>query len=76
MNTIKLERLTRKRDFYTNAPDWVKTFWPTQSSFDWFIKSRNQTLTEQGALLRLGRDYFIDSERLAVSVETELGGAA
>jgi hypothetical protein len=76
MNVIKLERLARKRDFYSTAPDWVKTFWPTQSSFDWFIKSRTQTLTEQGALMRLGRDYFVDAERLAIAVETEMGGAA
>ena len=76
MNVTKLDCLARKRDFYKNSPNWVKTFWPTQSSFDWFIKSRTQTLTEQGALMRLGRDYFVDAERLAIAVETEMGGAA
>jgi hypothetical protein len=75
-SNTKLERLSRKRDFYTNAPDWVKTFWPTQASFDWYLKSRNKPLTEQGALQRLGRDYFVDAERLALAVENELGVTA
>lgn len=62
MSTIKLARIRRKPDYYSNdAPPWVRNVWPRPESFDWFIKHRRTELVESGAVVRLGRDYFVDS---------------
>lgn len=62
MVSIKLARIRRKPDYYQNdAPAWVRNVWPRPESFDWFIKNRRAELVESGAVVRLGRDYFVDS---------------
>lgn len=62
MTTPKLARIRRKPDYYKNdAPDWVRNVWPRIQSFNWFIKNRRAELLEAGAVVRLGRDYFVDT---------------
>ena len=61
---MQLEALRRKRDYYNAdiAPGWVRTIWPGVNSFDWFIKHNRAELIARGAILRVGRDYFINGE--------------
>lgn len=62
MPPLKLTRIRRKPDYYRNdAPEWVRNVWPRQESFDWFIKHRRVELVDSGAVVRLGRDYFVDT---------------
>ncbi len=57
-----LNRLRRKPDYYQHdAPPWVRKIWEKPESFEWFLKNNRQALTESGALIRIGRDYFIDT---------------
>lgn len=59
---LKLTHIRRKPDYYRNdAPAWVRNVWPRQASFDWFIKHRRAELVNSGAVVRLGRDYFVDT---------------
>lgn len=61
MAPIKLARIRRKPDYYQNdAPDWVRNVWPRPQSFDWFLKHHRDALVDAGALVRLGRDHFVD----------------
>jgi len=61
MTSQQLANLRRKRAYYTQeAPAWVRNVWPRPQSFDWFIKNRRDDLVAQGALIKLGRDYFVD----------------
>ena len=62
MQDQQLSRLRRKLEYYRHdAPDWVRIVWPRPQSFAWFIKNRRGDLEARGALLRLGRDHFIDA---------------
>lgn len=62
MAPLKLARIRRKPDYYQNdAPAWVRNVWPRPESFDWFIKHRRAELVAAGAVVRLGRDYFVDA---------------
>jgi hypothetical protein len=66
--------LRRKADYYFHdAPDWVRKIWPRSNSFSWFIKNNRQTLRQQGALVRLGRDYFIDAAAFPAAAQGVLG---
>lgn len=70
----QLDNLRRKTAFYQHdAPAWVKNFWPRQESFDWFIKHHRDALIEQGALVKLGRDYFIDTAIFPEAASRVLG---
>lgn len=62
MNETRLSRLRRKKDFYTNGPDWVRSIWTRFESFHWFVKRHRRHLAETGATVGLGRDTFIDVE--------------
>jgi len=62
VNEEELSRLKRRLDYYqVDAPDWVRIIWKNRESFEWFAKNNRQTLLARGALVRLGRDYFIDT---------------
>lgn len=67
-----LSRWQRKREFYTNAPDWVRQIWLTQPSFNWYCKSRRQELSEAGVLRKLGRDWMVDVEQLEQTLRQQL----
>lgn len=59
---FNLENLRHKTDFYqTNDPPWVQKIWRTLPSLDWFIKDNRSALNKAGAIVRIGRDYFIDA---------------
>lgn len=74
MKDIDLSRLRRKLDFYNfDAPEWVRTIWSREEAFEWFVKNHRKTLTKNGALVRLGRDYFIDSETFLPIAKSILG---
>ena len=74
--SCELDRWQRKRGFYDNAPEWVHNIWRTRASLEWFLKSRRNELNAHGAIRKLGRDWFVDIERMKifVSERLELGG--
>lgn len=74
MQKSDITNLRRKRDYYLHdGPVWIRTIWAKPESFNWFLKSNRNKLTELGALVRLGRDYFIDVEIFPSTAETILG---
>jgi hypothetical protein len=61
---MDLSHLRRKRDYYTNdSPPWVRIVFRSFRSFDWFCKDNRAALIAAGALFRIGRDYFVDTEK-------------
>lgn len=68
-----LDRTARKRDFYLTGPDWVRRTWPTPHSFDWFCRSRRQELASKGAMVKLGRDWFVDVQAFPQAVAAVYG---
>jgi hypothetical protein len=74
MHHGQLSRIRRKLDYYFHdAPDWVRVVWPRPESFSWFVKHYRDELRSHGALLRLGRDYFIDIDQFPPAAEKILG---
>lgn len=66
--------LRRKQEYYLHeAPHWVRRVWPRQESFDWFLKNYRSTLVALNAIVRLGRDYFINAETFADEAQKILG---
>lgn len=55
------DRLRRKAEFYQQGPEWVRSIWPTENSFAWFLKSHTQELEKLLAIRKVGRDWFIDT---------------
>jgi hypothetical protein len=71
---MNLEFLSRKRIYYeVTAPGWVRNIWSRQEAFDHFIKYNRFELVDRGALIKIGRDYFVDSNKFP-SVATEIMG--
>jgi hypothetical protein len=71
---MNLELLTRKRTYYEEtAPLWVHKIWSRQQAFDHFVKYNREKLADEGALIKIGRDYFVDSDKFPV-VATEILG--
>ena len=68
---MNLESLTRKRDYYEEvAPVWVHKIWSRPQAFDHFIKYNKVRLTNDGALVKIGRDYFVATEKFpSVAIE-------
>lgn len=61
---MDLSNLRHKRDYYKHAaPEWVRNVFRNYNSFDWFCKNNRDTLIDAGALFRLGRDQFVDTEK-------------
>lgn len=71
-----LDRTARKRDFYLTGPAWVRSVWPTPHSFDWFCRSRRHELASKGAMVKLGRDWFVDVQAFPKAVASVYGLAA
>ena len=71
---MNLELLARKRDYYAeSAPIWVRKIWSRPEAFDHFIKYNRLRLTSEGALVKLGRDYFVASEKFPIVAAQILG---
>jgi hypothetical protein len=69
-----ISNLRRKPDYYgSDGPSWIRSIWNTPSSFDWFLKNNRRRLLQEGAIHRLGRDYFID-QKLFPSVACRILG--
>lgn len=63
MNFQDLKALCRTSDYYDNhIPNWMRSVWPKPEGFQWFLKNHRRQLVESGALVRLGRDYFVSQE--------------
>lgn len=73
-NATPLHNLRRKSIFYRHdAPGWVRNIWDRPESFNWFIKHNREVLVQSGALVKLGRDYFVDVEIFPQAAERVLG---
>jgi hypothetical protein len=60
---MNLELLVRKSDYYNNAaPLWVRNIWARKEALDHFIKYNRRRLAAEGAVVKIGRDYFVDTE--------------
>lgn len=57
---MKLESLRRKSAYFHEGPQWVRNRWPRIQSLSWFIKAHKDELTKKGAIVKLGREWFID----------------
>ncbi len=74
MSNDLLGNLRRKLDYYeVDGPEWIRSIWNKQASFDWFLKCHRKRLIDLGGLHRLGRDYFIDRARFPSAAELILG---
>lgn len=71
-----LSHWQRKREFYQQAPDWVRQIWPSEPSFNWYIKSRREALSKDGVLRKLGRDWLVNEQALEQDVRGQLEGQA
>ena len=70
----QLSNLRRKADFYEHdAPKWARNIWSRPKSFEWFTKTHRKELIAQGAMLKIGRDYFIDVEKFPAAAIRILG---
>ena len=73
---MNLEVLIRKRDYYDEkSPQWVRNIWSRKESFNNFIKYNRQSLVEQGAVVKIGRDYFVDVEKFPTIARQVIGVA-
>ena len=63
MNFQDLKALCRTSNYYDDhIPDWMRSVWQKPEGFQWFLKNNRRQLVESGALVRLGRDYFVSQE--------------
>jgi len=71
---MNLELIWRKRPYYEEAaPTWVRKIWSRPQAFDHFNKQHRLRLTEEGAVIKIGRDYFAVSEKFP-AIATEILG--
>lgn len=71
---MNLEFLSRKRTYYEEtAPFWVRKIWSRSEAFDHFVKYNRAKLTSEGALVKIGRDYFVAADKFPF-VATEILG--
>ena len=74
MSIQQIENLRRKATYYQkDAPGWVRNVWERPESFNWFVKDNKDVLCQQGALVKLGRDYFINTTTFPDAAERILG---
>jgi hypothetical protein len=71
---MNLELLSRKRTYYEEtAPSWVRKIWSRPQAFDHFIKYHRAALVDQGALIKIGRDHFVVSDKFPNAATAILG---
>lgn len=69
-----INNIRRKPDYYLHdAPKWVRNIWPRPESFNWWVKANRKDLMAAGALVRLGRDHFVDAAIFPKVAERLLG---
>lgn len=74
MQSVELSALRRKGDYYKNeAPDWVRIIWKRPESFDWFIKDNRDQLSRDGAIVKLGRDWYTHCDLFPAAAKKILG---
>ena len=58
---MTLNNIRRKADFLQHdAPQWARTLWPRIESLNWFIKANKARLEADGAITKIGREWFVD----------------
>ncbi len=73
----QLSALRRKDVFYrSEAPAWVRNIWPRVESFNWFCKNHRDRLIADGAMVKLGRDFFVDVNTFPKVAQRLLGVTA
>ena len=73
---MNLELLVRKRDYYNDAaPLWVRNIWSRKEALDHFIKHNRLRLASAGAVIKIGRDYFVDAEKFPTIARQVIGVA-
>ncbi len=71
---MNLESLVRKRDYYEQGTlSWVRNIWVRKASLDHFIKYNKLRLSARGAVVKIGRDYFVDVEKFPIVAIEILG---
>lgn len=74
MKPAQLCNLRRKDAYWPNeGPEWLKHVFQRQESFNWFCKNNRDRLIRDGAMVKLGRDFFIDRETFPTVAERILG---
>jgi hypothetical protein len=69
MNTLDLDNLCRKVDYYDRLPQTYRTFIHSEQSYNWFIKENRSELEKRGAIVKIGRDYFVHLMAFPQAVE-------
>lgn len=71
---MRIENLRKTRIYFEHdAPPWARNIWPKFSSLEYFVKTHRSELVEQGAMRKLGRDYFVDVESFPRVAQQILG---
>jgi hypothetical protein len=71
---MNLELLSRKRFYYEEiAPSWVRKIWSRPEAFDHFLKHHRAKLSGEGAIIKIGRDYFVASDKFPTAATSILG---
>lgn len=71
---MNIEALRRKSDFLnTDGPAWVRTVWTRPESFAHFLKTHRDFLAAKGAIAKVGREWFIESEKFPTVARRILG---
>ena len=70
---MNLELVVRKRYYYEAAPSWVRNVWSTKTALDHFIKYNRHELTSSGAIVKIGRDYFVEREQFPFVARALIG---
>ena len=66
---MDLNHLRRRNDYIRHdAPKWMRALWPTEPSLDWFMKAHRQQLVGAGAIVLMGREYFIMADKFEAVV--------
>ena len=71
---MNLELLSRKRFYYEEiAPNWVRKIWSRPEAFDHFLQHHRTKLSSTGAIVKIGRDYFVVSDKFPIAAAAILG---
>jgi hypothetical protein len=66
---LNLSALYRKDPYFDVMPEWLRRVLHHPGAYGWFIRQNKGQLVSEGALIKLGRDYFVDQDRFPVVAE-------